>query len=89
MAKREKVDFIEQFRLVAHRGLHDNSNGVPENSMTAFQLAIERGHAIELDVRITADNKLSPDGFLRSTPLLQPCRCRARWPHPCCSRGWR
>ena len=58
MAKREKVDFIEQFRLVAHRGLHDNGRGVPENSMTAFQLAIERGHAIELDVRITADNKL-------------------------------
>lgn len=58
MAKREKVDFIEQFKLVAHRGLHDNANGVPENSMTAFQLAIERGHAIELDVRITADNKL-------------------------------
>jgi glycerophosphoryl diester phosphodiesterase len=58
MAKREKVDFIEQFRLVAHRGLHDNGRGVPENSMNAFQLAIERGHAIELDVRITADNKL-------------------------------
>jgi len=58
MAKREKVDFIDRFRLVAHRGLHDNANGVPENSMTAFQRAIDRGHAIELDVRLTADDQL-------------------------------
>ena len=58
MAKREKADFIEQFRLVAHRGLHNSEQGVPENSLAAFQLAIDRGHAIELDVRITADNQI-------------------------------
>ena len=58
MAKREKVDFIEQFRLVAHRGLHNSEQGVPENSLAAFQLAIDRGHAIELDVRITADDQI-------------------------------
>ena len=58
MAKREKVDFIEQFRLVAHRGLHNSEQGVPENSLAAFQLAIDRSHAIELDVRITADDQI-------------------------------
>ncbi len=58
MVKRERTDFIEQYRLVAHRGLHDRDAGVPENSLAAFQLAVERGHAIELDVRITADGQL-------------------------------
>lgn len=58
MAKRERPDFIEQFRLVAHRGLHNSEQGVPENSLAAFQRAVDRGHAIELDVRITADNQI-------------------------------
>ena len=58
MAKREKMDFIEHYRLVAHRGLHDSTKGVPENSLAAFRLAVERGHAIELDLRITADRQV-------------------------------
>lgn len=58
MAKREKPDFIQDYRLVAHRGLHDHANGVPENSLPAFQRAVDRGHAIELDVHITADDRL-------------------------------
>ena len=58
MAKREKTDFIQDYRLVAHRGLHDHANGVPENSLPAFQRAVDRGHAIELDVHITADDRL-------------------------------
>jgi len=43
---------------VAHRGLHDIAKGVPENSRLAFQKAIEAGHAIELDVRITGDQQV-------------------------------
>lgn len=39
----------------AHRGLH--GNGVPENSPTAFALAIERGMGIECDVQRTADGQ--------------------------------
>ena len=27
----------------AHRGLHDNNGGVPENSLAAFRLAAENG----------------------------------------------
>jgi glycerophosphoryl diester phosphodiesterase len=35
---------------VAHRGLHDNNNRIPENSMAAFKAAIEQGLPIELDI---------------------------------------
>ncbi len=39
----------------AHRGLHDPAAGVPENSMAAFEAAIEAGYGIELDARLAAD----------------------------------
>lgn len=42
----------------AHRGLHDNERGIPENSMAAFQRAVDKGYGIELDVHLTADNQL-------------------------------
>lgn len=38
----------------AHRGMYDV--GIPENSLAAFQNAINNGCAIELDVRITKDD---------------------------------
>lgn len=41
----------------AHRGLH--GDGVPENSMTAFRLALEKGYGIELDVHLLADGELA------------------------------
>ncbi len=40
----------------AHRGLH--GEGVAENSMTAFRLAVEGGYGIELDVRLSADDEV-------------------------------
>ena len=42
----------------AHRGLHDIKKGIPENSIPAFQAAIEAGYGIELDVHLTKDGKL-------------------------------
>ena len=39
----------------AHRGLHSKKNGIPENSMAAFERAVHRGYGIELDVRLSAD----------------------------------
>ena len=42
----------------AHRGLYDNLWGVPENSLPAFQAAVDKGYGIELDVHLTADNEL-------------------------------
>lgn len=41
----------------AHRGLH--GNGIPENSMTAFRLALEKGYGIELDVHLMKDGTLA------------------------------
>ncbi|MEG1582016.1 MAG: glycerophosphodiester phosphodiesterase family protein [Clostridia bacterium] len=41
---------------IAHRGLH--REGVPENSLLAFEEAIQKGYAIELDVRQTKDGVL-------------------------------
>lgn len=37
----------------AHRGLHDDTR--PENSMVAFEAAIEAGYGIELDVHLSKD----------------------------------
>lgn len=39
----------------AHRGYFDNDYGVPENSLAAFQAAIDAGYGIELDVQISED----------------------------------
>lgn len=42
----------------AHRGLYDNDRGIPENSLTAFERAVNAGYGIELDVRETRDHQL-------------------------------
>lgn len=39
----------------AHRGYFDNENGVPENSLESFRLAIQNGYGIELDVQPSSD----------------------------------
>ncbi len=41
----------------AHRGFH--GGGVPENSMAAFRLALEKGYGIELDLHLLADGGLA------------------------------
>ena len=43
-------------KTIAHRGLHDDL--IPENTLMAFQKAVEKDYAIELDVHITLDEKL-------------------------------
>lgn len=44
---------------IAHRGYHSIDAECPENSMKAFKCAIQKGFAIELDVRLLADNNLA------------------------------
>ena len=39
----------------AHRGLHDNETDAPENSLSAFQKAVDAGYGMELDVQLTKD----------------------------------
>lgn len=43
---------------VAHRGLFDNDNGVPENSLPAFEKAVQNGFGIETDVQMSKDGVL-------------------------------
>jgi glycerophosphoryl diester phosphodiesterase len=43
---------------IAHRGLHDVSRGVIENSLPAFWAAARAGYPAELDVRLLADGEL-------------------------------
>lgn len=45
-------------KLIAHRGLHSKEKGIPENSLTAFKKAVEKGYMIENDIHITADNEV-------------------------------
>ena len=40
---------------IAHRGLHDADQGVPENSRAAFKAAIAGGYGIELDLQMSSD----------------------------------
>ena len=44
--------------LYAHRGLHDNDAGVPENSLAAFSAAAKAGYGVELDIQLTADKQV-------------------------------
>lgn len=48
---------LTQYRY-AHRGLHDEAAGIPENSLTAFRRAAEMGYGAELDVHLTRDGRL-------------------------------
>ena len=44
-------------KLIAHRGLHKGKE-IPENSMLAFQKAVEKNYGIELDITISKDNQI-------------------------------
>lgn len=49
----KKMNFLTDWKY-AHRGLHNSD--YPENSIAAFENAINKGYAIEFDIRITKDN---------------------------------
>ena len=42
----------------AHRGLFDNKSDAPENSLAAFQKAVDAGYGMELDVQLSKDKQL-------------------------------
>lgn len=43
---------------IAHRGLFDNGNGIPENSIPAFEKAVKNNYGIETDVQMSKDGVL-------------------------------
>lgn len=46
-------------RPIAHRGLHNAAAGAPENSLAAFQRAVDAGYPIETDVHLLTDGRLA------------------------------
>lgn len=53
----KNLDFLKN-KPIAHRGLFNKSEGIPENSIPSFQKAIEEGYPIELDVHLLEDGKI-------------------------------
>ena len=50
------IDWLKA-RPIAHRGLHDESRGIVENTRTAFARAIAGNYAIECDLQISGDGE--------------------------------
>jgi glycerophosphoryl diester phosphodiesterase len=44
-------------RPFAHRGLHENTRGIIENTASAIEAAIAGGYGVEVDLQRTADDK--------------------------------
>ncbi len=62
-------------RPIAHRGLHDRTKGIIENSRSAFEAAIAHGYAIECDVQLSSDGVpfiFHDDEFERLTSASGP-----------------
>jgi glycerophosphoryl diester phosphodiesterase len=49
---RDALDWLK--RPIAHRGLHDETKGIVENSASAIEAAIAKGYAIEVDLQCAA-----------------------------------
>lgn len=54
--KKGRMEHLKKWSY-AHRGLH--GPGVPENSLAAFQAALEAGYGVELDVHLLADGNMA------------------------------
>ncbi|MGS0971697.1 MAG: glycerophosphodiester phosphodiesterase family protein [Candidatus Izemoplasmataceae bacterium] len=52
-----KNDWLKE-EYFAHRGYHTLKEKIPENSLLAFQRAIDYGYAIECDIRLTKDHQV-------------------------------
>lgn len=55
-SKEKKAPFYG--RNIAHRGLYDKDQAIPENSLPAFIKARENGYGIELDVQLSKDGQV-------------------------------
>ena len=53
----DRSSFLKN-KFYAHRGLFDNESDAPENSLAAFQKAVEAGYGMEMDVQLTKDDQL-------------------------------
>ncbi len=53
--KMEVIDAFKKKKYFAHRGLYDNAGDAPENSLKAFQKAVDHGYGMEMDVQLSKD----------------------------------
>lgn len=53
---KKKAPFVG--RYFAHRGLYQEDQSIPENSLPAFSLAADAGYGIELDVQLSRDGRV-------------------------------
>ncbi len=53
-----EMEELTRYRY-AHRGLHDKTAQIPENSLAAFRRAAEGGYGAELDVHLMKDGNLA------------------------------
>ena len=51
------LKFLKQ-NIIAHRGVHNQEKGIIENTLEAFQKAIEKNYSIELDLHCTKDGEV-------------------------------
>ena len=68
---KKNLIFIKE-NLIAHRGMHNINQGIPENSMIAFEKAIENNYIIELDLHVLKDKTIvvfHDDNLKRMTGL--------------------
>ncbi len=56
--RRHKDLSIFKGKFIAHRGLHNKENGIPENSLSAFLASAAEGFIIENDIHLTADGEV-------------------------------
>ncbi len=56
LPEEKKAPFLR--RNFAHRGLYEEDQSVPENSMTAFRLACGAGYGIEMDIQLSKDGRV-------------------------------
>ena len=59
----EYIEILKK-RPFAHRGYFNKEEGIPENSIPAFERAIKSGFGIELDVHILKDGTIMKTGTL-------------------------
>lgn len=65
------INFLKN-NLIAHRGMHNIENGIPENSINAFKQAIKFNYIIELDLHLLKDDNIvvfHDDNLKRMTGL--------------------
>ncbi len=57
-------------KIIAHRGLFNKKENIPENSLLSYKKAIDKGYGIEIDLHILADGKVvvfHDDNLIRMT----------------------